>query len=155
MLGPFEVRTDDGAVALQRLVSRLRQALPEGLVVPSPRPSRDNEALLVYQRTREALADELGADPSPALSTVHVALLRGELGRREDNSRKSNLRAELTSFVGKDADVAAVRDLITRYRLTTLTGPGGSGKTRLATETARRRRLARRFRQVEPLKQFR
>jgi predicted ATPase len=47
------------------------------------------------------------------------------------------LRAELTSFVGKDADVAAVRELIAGHRLTTLIGPGGSGKTRLATETAR------------------
>ena len=47
------------------------------------------------------------------------------------------MRAELTSFVGKDADVAAVRELIAEHRLTTLIGPGGSGKTRLATETAR------------------
>jgi predicted ATPase len=90
----------------------------------------------VYQRTRETLADTLGVDPSPALSALHVALLRGELGRREEN-RKTNLRAELTSFVDKDADVAAVRELIAGHRLTTLTGPGGSGKTRLAVETAR------------------
>ena len=47
------------------------------------------------------------------------------------------MRAELTSFVGKDADVAAIRELIAEHRLTTLIGPGGSGKTRLATETAR------------------
>jgi predicted ATPase len=67
---------------------------------------------------------------------LHVALLRGELGRREEN-RKTNVRAELTSFVGKDADVAAVRELIAEHRLTTVIGPGGSGKTRLATETAR------------------
>src|SRR5215469_7280796 len=83
----------------ERLVAALMRALAAA--------GRDTDALLVYQRTREALADALGADPSPALSAVHVALLRGELGRREDNSRKSNLRAELTSFVGKDADVAA------------------------------------------------
>ncbi|HET9973866.1 MAG TPA: BTAD domain-containing putative transcriptional regulator, partial [Streptosporangiaceae bacterium] len=121
------------AVAAHPLRERLVAALMRALAAAG----RDSEALLVYQRTREALADELGADPSPALSAVHVALLRGELGRREDNSRKSNLRAELTSFVGRDADVAAVRDLIVRHRLTTLTGPGGSGKTRLATETAR------------------
>jgi hypothetical protein len=66
---------------------------------------------------------------------VHVALLRGGLHREE--IRKTNLRAELTSFVGRDADVAAVRELIAGHRLTTLVGPGGSGKTRLATETAR------------------
>ncbi|MFD9894485.1 BTAD domain-containing putative transcriptional regulator [Amycolatopsis sp. NPDC059027] len=97
---------------------------------------RSTEALTVYQRTREALADALGAEPSPELSALHVALLRDELAPREE-SRKTNLRAELTSFVGKDADVTAVGKLIGEHRLTTLTGPGGSGKTRLATETAR------------------
>ncbi|WP_344219997.1 BTAD domain-containing putative transcriptional regulator [Kribbella sancticallisti] len=112
----------------ERLVAALMRALAA--------TGRDSEALLVYQRTREALADALGVDPSPELSTVHVALLRGELGQREE-TRKTNLRAELTSFVGKDADVAAVRELIADHRLTTLIGPGGAGKTRLATETAR------------------
>ena len=112
----------------ERLVAALMRALAAA--------GRDSEALLVYQRTREALADTLGVDPSPELSAVHVALLRGELGRREE-TRKTNLRAELTSFVGKDTDVAAVRGLVVGHRLTTLIGPGGSGKTRLATETAR------------------
>ncbi|MEV6907515.1 BTAD domain-containing putative transcriptional regulator [Amycolatopsis sp. NPDC051071] len=112
----------------ERLVAALMRALAA--------TGRDTEALLVYQRTREALVDELGVDPSPELSAVHVALLRGELGRRVEN-RKTNVRAELTSFVGKDADVTTVRELVAGHRLTTLIGPGGSGKTRLATETAR------------------
>jgi len=119
-------------VAAHPVRERLVAALMRALVAAG----RDTEALRVYQHTREALADELGVDPSPELSALHVALLRGELGRREEN-RKTNLRAELTSFVGKDADVAAVRELIAGHRLTTLIGPGGSGKTRLATETAR------------------
>ena len=119
-------------VAAHPVRERLVAALMRALVAAG----RDTEALLVYQRTREALADALGVDPSPELSALHVALLRGELGRREEN-RKTNLRAELTSFVGKDADVAAVRELIAEHRLTTVIGPGGSGKTRLATETAR------------------
>jgi len=123
-------------VAAHPVRERLVAALMRALVAAG----RDTEALLVYQRTREALADALGVDPSPELAAVHVALLRGELGRREqrwrEEGRKTNLRAELTSFVGKDADVAAVRELIAEHRLTTLIGPGGSGKTRLATETA-------------------
>jgi predicted ATPase/DNA-binding SARP family transcriptional activator len=119
-------------VAAHPVRERLVAALMRALVASG----RDTEALLVYQRTREALADALGVDPAPELSALHVALLRGELGRREQN-RTTNLRAELTSFVGKDADVAAVRELIAGHRLTTLVGPGGSGKTRLATETAR------------------
>jgi len=119
-------------VAAHPMRERLVAALMRALVATG----RVTEALLVYQHTREALADALGVDPSPELSALHVALLRGELGRREEN-RKTNLRAELTSFVGKDADVAAVRELIAEHRLTTVIGPGGAGKTRLATETAR------------------
>ncbi|HJP74828.1 MAG TPA: BTAD domain-containing putative transcriptional regulator [Pseudonocardiaceae bacterium] len=121
-------------VAAHPLRERLAAALMRALVAAG----RDNEALQVYQRTRESLADELGVDPSADLAALHVALLRGELAKPEKKeNRKTNLRAELTSFVGKDADVAAVRDLIAEHRLTTLIGPGGSGKTRLATETAR------------------
>ena len=120
-------------VAAHPVRERLAAALMRALAATG----RDNEALLVYQRTREALADALGVDPSPELSALHVALLRGELGRREETRKTTNLRAELTSFVGKDGDVAAVRKLVAGHRLTTLIGPGGSGKTRLATETAR------------------
>ncbi|HEY7277865.1 MAG TPA: BTAD domain-containing putative transcriptional regulator [Trebonia sp.] len=119
-------------VAAHPMRERLVAALMRALVAAG----RDTEALLVYQRTREILAGELGVDPSPGLSALHVALLRGELGQREED-RKTNLRAELTSFVGKDADVAAVRELVAGHRLTTLIGLGGSGKTRLAAETAR------------------
>ena len=120
-------------VAAHPVRERLVAALMRALVATG----RDTEALLVYQRTRETLADTLGVDPSPELAALHVALLRGELGGRREQNRKTNLRAELTSLVGKDADVAAVRELIAQHRLTTLIGPGGSGKTRLATETAR------------------
>ncbi|MFC0623087.1 BTAD domain-containing putative transcriptional regulator [Kribbella deserti] len=119
-------------VAAHPVRERLAGALMRALVAAG----RGTEALQVYERTREALAEALGSDPSPELSALHVALLRGEVGQREE-TRKTNVRAELTSFVGREADVAAVRDLITAHRLTTLIGPGGSGKTRLATETAR------------------
>ncbi len=113
----------------ERLVAALMRALVA--------TGRDSEALLVYQRTRETLADELGVDPSPELSALHVALLRGESGGRRRGERRTNLRAELTSYVGKDDEVTAVRKLVAEHRLTTLVGPGGSGKTRLATETGR------------------
>ncbi|MDI2127089.1 ATP-binding protein [Yinghuangia seranimata] len=119
-------------VAAHPLRERLVAALMRALVAAG----RDSEALLAYERAREALADTLGADPSPELAALHVALLRGELGRPEEG-RKTNLTAELTSFVGRDADVAAVRGLLSEHRLTTVIGPGGAGKTRLATETAR------------------
>ncbi|WP_211339557.1 BTAD domain-containing putative transcriptional regulator [Nocardia mexicana] len=136
-----EIRLGRGAELvpeLTELVARdpLRERLVAALMRALGAAGRGNEALVVYERAREALADELGADPSPELSELHVALLRGEVGARKED-RRTNLRAELTSFVGKYADVAVVRELIAEHRLTTLTGPGGSGKTRLALETAR------------------
>jgi predicted ATPase/DNA-binding SARP family transcriptional activator len=114
----------------------LREGFVAALMRALARSGRSAEALTVFQRTRERLAEELGVDPSAELSALHTAVLRGELGDREE-SRRTNLRAELTSFVGRDGDVAAVGGLISDRRLVTLSGPGGSGKTRLATETAR------------------
>ena len=43
-----------------------------------------------------------------------------------------------TSFVGRENELAEARRLLAGSRLLTLTGPGGAGKTRLATELARR-----------------
>lgn len=132
-------RGADLVAELTELVSRypVRERLAAALMRALAEAGRGSEALSVYQQTREALADELGVDPSPALSALHVSLLRGEVGAQAAEERKTNLRAELTSFVGKQGEVAAVRELVAAHRLTTLTGPGGSGKTRLALETAR------------------
>ncbi|MFD0144307.1 MULTISPECIES: AfsR/SARP family transcriptional regulator [unclassified Streptomyces] len=49
-----------------------------------------------------------------------------------------NLRARLTSFVGRDQDIAQLRDDLHGSRLVTLLGPGGAGKTRLSQEGAER-----------------
>ncbi|SDP51818.1 Predicted ATPase [Streptomyces sp. cf386] len=50
--------------------------------------------------------------------------------------RNGNLRPRLTSFVGRELELDAIRSELHRARLVTLTGPGGSGKTRLAEEAA-------------------
>ncbi|NGN70311.1 AfsR/SARP family transcriptional regulator, partial [Streptomyces sp. A7024] len=47
-----------------------------------------------------------------------------------------NLRARLTSFVGRETDIHSLGETLTAHRLVTLTGPGGAGKTRLAQEAA-------------------
>ncbi|MFJ3902191.1 AfsR/SARP family transcriptional regulator [Streptomyces sp. NPDC090025] len=49
-----------------------------------------------------------------------------------------NLRARLTSFVGREADIAALQGDLRTGRLVTLLGPGGAGKTRLSQEAAER-----------------
>jgi len=57
---------------------------------------------------------------------------------RSLEARPNNLPAELTSFVGRDEEIAEVERLLERARLVTLTGAGGSGKTRLAIRVASR-----------------
>lgn len=47
-----------------------------------------------------------------------------------------NLPIQLTSFVGRERDIAEIRASITTHRLVTLTGSGGSGKTRIALQVA-------------------
>ncbi|MBX6386763.1 MAG: winged helix-turn-helix domain-containing protein [Microbispora sp.] len=124
------------------------------------------EALAAYEEARSVFADRLGADPSPALAELHLAMLRGDpagagtpparapspdrnagLGaplpaagsgapRSSRAPRRGNLRARLTSFVGRQDDVARIGALLAAGRLVTLLGPGGAGKTRLAVESA-------------------
>jgi predicted ATPase/DNA-binding SARP family transcriptional activator len=55
-----------------------------------------------------------------------------------DTPPPGNLRARLTSFVGRDTDIDAIRDDLAAARLVTLLGPGGAGKTRLSQEAAER-----------------
>jgi predicted ATPase len=54
----------------------------------------------------------------------------------EDNIL-NNLPLQLTSFVGREREIAEIKNLLGKARLITLTGSGGCGKTRLALETAR------------------
>ncbi|MEU7115587.1 BTAD domain-containing putative transcriptional regulator [Streptomyces sp. NPDC046182] len=59
-------------------------------------------------------------------------------GRTVGPPRPGNLRARLTSFVGRGRDIAQLRDDLHGSRLVTLLGPGGAGKTRLSQEGAER-----------------
>jgi predicted ATPase/class 3 adenylate cyclase len=56
---------------------------------------------------------------------------------RSLDARRGNLPDRLTSFVGRDAEIEQLSELLLRARLVTLTGPGGAGKTRLSIEAAR------------------
>ena len=48
----------------------------------------------------------------------------------------NNLPAQVSSFIGREAELAEVRALVGSRRLVTLTGTGGAGKTRLALQVA-------------------
>ncbi|MFD5077132.1 BTAD domain-containing putative transcriptional regulator [Streptomyces sp. NPDC058371] len=121
-----ELRALIGAHPLsERLYGQLMRALHAG--------GRPAEALSVYEQARRTLADELGADPSPELSALHVELLRGA-GPAGTTERRPP--AQLTRFIGRDTELRRIRELLVQARLVTLTGPGGAGRTRLAIEVA-------------------
>ncbi|NYI89043.1 putative ATPase [Amycolatopsis endophytica] len=96
---------------------------------------RQADALALFERTRATLADELGVDPSAELRDAHLAVLRGETAPPR---AESVLPVRLTSFVGRDRELERVAQALSSSRLVTLVGPGGAGKTRLATEAAER-----------------
>jgi predicted ATPase/class 3 adenylate cyclase len=82
---------------------------------------RGRRALRGIERPEEVW--ELVAADDPRLTVAESRLTPG-------------LPATLTQFVGRTADVRQLVELVEQHRLVTLTGPGGSGKTRLALEVA-------------------
>ncbi|MFF9751501.1 BTAD domain-containing putative transcriptional regulator [Streptomyces sp. NPDC014344] len=106
---------------------------------------RTAEALAAYDEVRRLLADRLGSDPGAELRALHAELLRPQTAPppgRPGGGTPGNLRARLTSFVGREADIEAIRADLSAARLVTLLGPGGAGKTRLSQEAAEAVRAA-------------
>ncbi|GAA4698887.1 ATP-binding protein [Phytohabitans rumicis] len=135
------------ALALARLGRHAEAAAPlAGLVLALP---RDEEVLLEllrceagtvgpaaaldrYDSYRRALRDDLGTDPGPALRAVHHELLAGTAP-----AVRHGVAEEPNSLLGRDGDIDAVTNLLRTSRVTSIVGPGGLGKTRLAQVVSR------------------
>lgn len=102
---------------------------------------RRADALRVYGEGRRLLAEQLGLDPSSELQRLETAILLQDPTVDPPAPRRAltaarRLPDELTSFVGRATEVEAVHSLLARVRMVTLTGVGGSGKSRLALRAA-------------------
>jgi predicted ATPase/DNA-binding SARP family transcriptional activator/DNA-binding CsgD family transcriptional regulator len=108
---------------------------------------RQAEALAQYARLEESLSQELGAEPQASSRALREEIATGRFppphrplsppkGGNFDPPRH-NLLAPRTSFVGREREIVEVKRALSMTRLLTLTGAGGSGKTRLALEVAR------------------
>jgi predicted ATPase/DNA-binding SARP family transcriptional activator len=126
----------------------LRERLHEQLALALYRSGRQADALRRLDAARAVLRDELGVDPGPGLRQLEQQILAQDVGlegpprpQRERTpalgSRTPGVPVALTPTIGREVEIARVRELLQRHRLVTLTGPGGAGKSRLAIEVAR------------------
>lgn len=97
-----------------------------------------------YQRCVDALRSDLGVDASQETQELFRKLRSGErtpaaaAATSEGTLAAGNLPAQTNTFIGRETEIEAIREQLTRpeTRLLTLTGPGGTGKTRLAIRVA-------------------
>ncbi|MGW4946542.1 BTAD domain-containing putative transcriptional regulator [Actinoplanes sp. NPDC004185] len=130
------------AAELAELVARypLRESLRALHLRALYAAGRQTEALDSYADLRERLADELGLDPGPEVAALHRKILEQDSALSPPPKAaiiRNSLPARLDELVGRAEALAELRTLVPEQRLVTLIGPGGVGKTRLATEVAR------------------
>ena len=110
---------------------------------------QEGEALAQYERLQEAMSKRLGTEPSTATNRLREEIASGEFPSAPSSpisppqqkellySSRHNLPAPRTSFIGREREMLEVKRALAMTRLLTLTGTGGSGKTRLALEVVR------------------
>ena len=110
-----------------------RERLASLLMLALYRCGQAAQALRAYASLREALEAELGAEPDERLTALARAIER----RDPTLDPPSTIPTPASRFIGRGRELAQLRDLLGRSKILTITGPGGAGKTRLATELAR------------------
>lgn len=107
------------------------------------RSGQRQQALRQYEQLRAALRDEMDATPERETERLYAEILAGATTPVLPDSTtpdragpRHNLPAPLTSFVGREQEIARVRQAFDDTRLLTLVGSGGCGKTRLALAVA-------------------
>lgn len=112
------------------------------LMVALYRCGRQGDALQAYQQVRKTLADELGVEPGPQLRDLERAVLAHDPALAAPVPAPGaprpprHIPRPRTACIGREAELAQLGTLVDAPGLTTLVGPGGVGKTRLALEVA-------------------